>query len=222
MAISKIMIVNAALILCGQAKLTSLTDNSKAARLANDMYEVIRDQILGMNVNWKFCTTRAELAQLDDAPAFGTYDYQYALPANCKRILATVDEDGDDYEYEWVREVYIDGSTETDVILCNEENVYVKYIVLRGDPRKYPAWFSELIITKLAMYLAEPLKQNTQIQKKLEFYWEKALKQARESNAAEDVTVDSNNYRDDYGNDDVTDAAVHGSSGRVLTVDEIL
>ncbi len=220
MANSKISMINAALALNGEKPIISLTDNRKAARIANSIYDTIEDQIFAMNINYKFCKTRAELSQLDTDPIFGEYDHQYALPDNFIRLLATVNEDGDNYEYKWDREVFIEGTNQTDVILTNEDEVFLKYIVRRTDPAKFPGWFSQLIIVKLAIYLAEPLKQDTQIQRKLDVMWTDAKDDAEAGNASEDVRVDENHIREELGNDDVKNAAVYGIPARRRSVYE--
>lgn len=202
-------IVNAALLLIGAKKIDSISSSgTKSARLANTIYEHCRDIIFSMPINWKFATTRAELSALSDDPAFGSYDHQYALPDDCVRIIAMVDEDGDDKEYVHRKEVYISGSDQYDVILTNEDDVYVKYIVMRNDPAKYPAWFTQLIVLKLAFFLVEPLKQDDRLYIKLKDMWTDALNDAKAGNGTEDVDVDDNDTRLDYGNKDVIDAAV--------------
>ena len=105
MALSKLKIINAGLLQVGAAKLSSLDDDTKSARLANDMYELCLLEVFDMAIDWKFAIARKELAQLSDDPAFGTYDHQYVIPAGCRRVLAMCDEDGDTLEYAHSREV---------------------------------------------------------------------------------------------------------------------
>lgn len=205
---SKTDIINAALMLTGAKKLMSLTTDTKSARLANAMYDIVRDEIFDKPVKWRFCTARAQLAKKDDAPAFGTYEFQYGLPAGFRRIIAMVDVNGDVLEYEFEREVYVASDGEqTDVILTNETVVYVKYIILRTDPAVYPAWFSNAIYARLARLIYQPIREDTGLYRKIKDVWDEAWDDALAGNAAESVFTDGTGQELDNGNTDVADAA---------------
>lgn len=214
MAIDNVGLVNAALMLVGAEKINSLTDNTKSARLASNILEQCTLEVFDLPIDiengWKFAKARAQLARLNTDPAFGSYDYQYNLPDNCRRILHMCDVDGDKTEYEFRREVYISGSTKTAVILTNEETVYVKYMAYIDDPAMRPAWFNKLIIINIALYLFEPLKQTTQMFNKIMGMFDVALDWAKSANASEDVDVNDNNENLDTGNNDVVNAATNG------------
>jgi hypothetical protein len=204
-------IVNLALITVGSEKINSLSDATKSARLASTLYEQARNEVFDLPESWKFATSRATLAALSTAPAFG-YDYQYILPSACRRVIAFVDADGDEIEYKYRREVadVIEGAAEVeyDVILVNESSCRIKYIRLRIDPAKWPAWFTKLVYLNLAMMLCEPLKgdksKKAQIRQEM---WVDAYQSAVTANAMEDVDVNSAGVPTDYGNTDVLDAA---------------
>lgn len=215
---SKINMVNAALLLVGAKKIGSMSDNTKSARLATTIYDQCESEVESLPINFKFMQARAELSRLTDAPIFGPYDYQYALPDSCVRITAHCDETGRKKEFAFEREVYISGDEQTDVILTNEETVYVKYMAKRTNPALYPGWYAKLIITKIALYLAEPMKQRTEIYNKLKFIWEEALSHAEDANAMESADVNWNNERLDEGNNDLINAA---NGGDDVTVREI-
>lgn len=215
--------VNCALLLVGAEKLGSMTASTKSARLANAIYDECEDEIYDLPIDFKFTTSRAQLSRLSETPAFGSYDYYYGLPNDCRRIIAMCDTDGDTKEFPWRKEVLIQTSgnriIQTDVILTNEETVYVKFIVKRDDPSKYPAWFRKLIILNIATYLAEPLKQDTKLFNKLEFMWDKALNAAKSANGMEDVNVNWDNTPTDKGDNDVIDAAVNGDNIQTTTIE---
>lgn len=207
-------LVNAALMLVGAEKINSLTDNTKSARLASNILEQCTLEVFDLPIDlengWKFAKAREKLARLNTDPAFGSYDYQYGLPDNCRRILHMCDVDGDKTEYEFRREVYVSGSTKTPVILTNEETVYVKYTVYIEDPAMRPAWFNKLIIINIALYLFEPLKQTTQMFNKIMAMSDDAMDKAKSANASEDVDVNENNENLDKGNSDVVNASTDG------------
>ena len=169
-----------------------------------------RNEVFDLPADWKFCITRAQLSELATTPDFG-YDYQYALPNRCRRVLSMVDEDGDDVQYKWRREcaVTVSGSEEYewDVILTDEDECRVKYIRLREDVGAYPGWFVNLIILNLAIKLSEPLKQDKKKRQQLEFAMERAWNLAVSTNALEDCDVNKDGINIDLGNNDVLNAA---------------
>lgn len=211
MAVTEIDLINAGLALIGAKKLTSVRDNTKAARLAAAMWEIARNEIFDLPIDWNFATARVELSAFGTDPAFSHYDYQYEIPAACRRILAVVDEDGDEIEYEWRREVHIDTSTEPpreyDVFLTDQDEAFIKYIYLRANCAKWPAYFAKLVYINLAMLLCEPLRQDKQKKNQLLLMYEEAELKAKAANASENVDVDDDNVRRDKGNTQVVDAA---------------
>lgn len=210
MALSQIDLVNAALLLIGAKKISSLTDATKAARLASSLYELARNEIFDLPIDWKFATTRAELSAYATDPLFG-YDYQYELPAGCRRVVAMVDEEGDEVEYEWRTEVVVTGAgvgqKERNMLLTNQSEAFIKYIVIRTNLSRWPGWFTKLVYVNLAILLCEPLKQDKQKKNQLLIMYEEAYKKAEAANGMSDVDVSSDNIRFDRGNTEVVDAA---------------
>ena len=85
---SVVDICNEAMDLLGAATITSLTENSKEARLCNRRFETVRDHVLRAHP-WNCAITRKELAKDSDAPAFG-FNHQFTLPTDpfCLRVLS--------------------------------------------------------------------------------------------------------------------------------------
>ena len=85
---SVVDICNEAMDLLGAATITSLTENSKEARLCNRNFEKIRDTVLRAH-NWNIAITRKQLAKDSDAPAFG-FTNQFTLPTDpyCLRVIS--------------------------------------------------------------------------------------------------------------------------------------
>lgn len=208
--ISETDIINAGFAITGVQQIVTIDDETVAARWAKSLFKTERLRVSDLPVNWKFLTSRVQLARMTADPTFGTYNYQYVLPGNCLRVIATVDELGDDFEYKHRREVsvVISGGREieTDVLLTNEETVYIKYLRLRTDTATWPGWFGRLVSIGVAALVAAPVKQG-KWERKIELLWEQAYLKAQESNSMEDVDVDGNNQRLEKGNKDVAEAA---------------
>lgn len=85
MAGSVVELANSALQMVGLSTITSLSDNSPQARLANSFYSLSRDETLQLHP-WSEAKKRVSLAQSVTAPAFG-YSHAYQKPADFIRML---------------------------------------------------------------------------------------------------------------------------------------
>ncbi len=77
---SVVDICNEAMDLLGAATITSLTENSKEARLCNRRFETVRDSVLRSHP-WNVAIVRTDIAADSDAPAFG-FTHQFTLPTD--------------------------------------------------------------------------------------------------------------------------------------------
>jgi hypothetical protein len=156
MATSVVQIVNNALIRIGASAITSLTENSEAARAANLVYEQIRDATLRDHI-WNFAVKRIALAQEVDTPAF-EYSFQYALPSDCLRVLQMQEKDM----------IYkIEGRK----LLTDEGSAKIMYISRVTDPNEFDAMFVEALSARLAAELSIPLAESSTLyQNMMEIY----------------------------------------------------
>lgn len=205
---SKLQIINAGRAMVGAGLMTSLTDRSVSAKLTLAIYPVARLEVFDLPIDWHFAIARKQLAQRTETPDFG-YDYMYNLPPGLRRVLTQVDVSGDETEYEWRREVYInDASRQFDVMLTDEDSpVYIKFIVDRPNEGIYPAWFARLVYLNLAYMLAQPLKKDKAKVADLFQIYELAKIEAEAANAMEIGKVSDKNVNLLKGNTDVLDAA---------------
>lgn len=212
MAVTKLDVVNLGLTLVGSTVLTSLTGTGKPTKLVNSQFELSARGVFGLPINWKFATARAQLGRHGTDPAFGKYDYQYVLPANCERVIAVVDPVNEDFHYEYDREVYASGNTQVDVVLVNQTTCYIKYILYRLNVGAWPGWFCRLVALDLAIFLCEPLKQDKQ--KKNQLYslltapGTGILARAIQANGMEFARVNTSGQNINEGNDDVLNASL--------------
>lgn len=195
---TKTEIINLSLDMIGAERISGTEEDSKAAIRATAIYNQCRKECLEIPEDWYFALTRQQLSKLSDTPAFGSYEYYYIKPDNCIRIVATVNEADETIKFQYEEEVYkqILGSTTNlvDVLLCNEEDVYVKYIIDRDEPAKYPAWFRRLIAAKIATYLAAPLRggADNYTSFQIEKIWLSALNDAKTGNSSHQKIIENN------------------------------
>ena len=174
---SDVSIVNAALIKLGEATITSLTQDSKPARLANAVYSDLRDAVL-MAHPWNFALAEASLAADGTSPTW-TYDYRYALPetpSKCLRVLRIEDDDQEGVEWEvFGRYIHTDQGAP----------LRIKYVAQVTDAGQYTPLFVETLAARLAAELAEPLKQSSSMTQAMWELYERKLAQARSADAQE-------------------------------------
>ena len=220
---SKTDLANLAFALVGEEKISNIADpNNKAAVWANTVFDQAQDEILCMPHDWYPFRTRAQLSQLDD-PAFGRYENAFSYPDNHIRTIATIDVNEDEIMFQYRAETRITTTggrqQALKILLTNEENVYLKYIVRITDTGLWPAWFSKMVYTNIAFKIAAPLKQIDGYRVSIFTLLQDAITDGIAANNAEDMDVDEN-YRDlDSGNTEVSDAAGIVSSLRLRKVD---
>lgn len=228
MARDETHIKSVALAYVGEVPLVSGTEATPAQRAVNLVYDDAIDEEFACGEDWQFAMCRAELTRLADAsgdvdPATG-FDHQYVIPANVSRIVAMIDEDGDDVEYDYKREVAVVVSgtqeTETDVIQTDEDEVFIKYIRRRGTPAQWPAWFARIVSLNIALKICDPLKQDDQKNNQLMRWYLWAFTQAQIANGKDSTVIGSDSRPIDDGNDDVIDAVTR--SDGTLIWDRIL
>ena len=143
---SVVDICNSALNLLGASTISSLTEDSKNARLCNQRYEPIRNRTFRSHA-WNFATKRVQLAKDSTAPVV-EFANQYTLPSDCLRVLkvhtGTTDSIKDDLPY------VVEGRK----IKTDEGTIFLVYIALITDPNLYDSYFNEALSSALAADIA--------------------------------------------------------------------
>ncbi len=187
---STVSIVNNALNIIGGSNITELEENSKTARVMNQMYESIRDDVFRAHP-WNCLIRRANLAQSVDTPAFD-YAYQYALPTDpyCLRVLEF--QNGSmTYPYENLVGqgnkpfFVIEGRN----ILTDSGTARIKYIARITDPTQYDAGLISVLAARLASEAAYAITGSTSVVQLADALYERKLREARFSDATENATV---------------------------------
>lgn len=172
-----VTIVNAALIRLGETTVTTLSDDTKPARLANAIYADLRDAVTRAHP-WNFALARAELTANASAPTWG-YANAYDLPGDpdhCLRVLAVEGED--EQAGRW--------TVEGRQILSNLSSpIRIVYLRRISDPADMDPLFREALSARLARELAEPLGKSTSLQQAMGEIYEAKLREARSADGQE-------------------------------------
>lgn len=176
---SAVDVCNSALNLVGANNITSLTEDSKAARVCNQRYEFVRDNTFRAHP-WNCLITRKSLAQDATTPVY-KYAYRYTLPTDpyCLRVLS-VSDDGDAERYD------IDYQLEAGrYLLTDEGTMNIRYIGRLTDPTEWDIGLVETIAARLASDIAYPLIGSSSFAQDMFAMYEMKLKDARHSDATE-------------------------------------
>jgi hypothetical protein len=187
---SVIEICNSALNLLGASTISSLSDDSKNARLCNQRYEPIRNKIFRSHP-WNCLIRRVELAQDATVPAI-EYDYSYTLPSDCLRVLkihnGSTDSISSDLEYK------IEGRK----LVTNQGTIYLVYVALVTDPNEFDVALQEAIAAQMAADLAYAITNNATLAKNYQEQADERLREARFVDATENSlgVIESNEFVD--------------------------
>jgi hypothetical protein len=173
---SEIDIVNGALHRIGANTIASLTEGTKNANVAVDVYAETRDQLL-RGYQWGFATKRVQLAQLSTAPTF-EYNNAYQLPSDHIRIISVHDNDAG---YGTV-EYKVRGST----LESDAEEIYLRYVSRETDPNLMPPDFRDALSYRLAMIFALAIADSNTMFGLMREEFEKTVLAAASVDAIED------------------------------------
>ena len=119
-------IANNALNILGASTISSLTEDTKNARICNQRIENVRNRVFRSHP-WNCLIKRVQLAQNSTAPVI-EYTYAYALPSDFLRVLkihnGTTDSVASDMPYK------VEGKN----IITDEATVYLVYVSKDTDP----------------------------------------------------------------------------------------
>jgi hypothetical protein len=140
-----IEVAQKAMVLIGLEPLTSFTDATDEALVANTIFEDVVEDCLGQH-NWNFAMGQKTLSRLTDVPV-DRWDAAYALPTSPAVVhvqTVTIDDAPQPYDI-YERYVYINAEESSDVVL--------NYI-FRPETQYWPPTFTMWVIFRLASVLA--------------------------------------------------------------------
>lgn len=183
---SSVEIANLALGMLGAGTITSLTDNSKAARVINVRFPLVRDSELRAR-RWKFSIKRTTLPALSTVPASGPYTQQFQLPADFLKELDVGDSypglDLADYRSSYSTADY---RIENGMILTNlAAPLSLRYIYQVTDCSHWDSCFVTSFAAKLAWLSCEELTSSAEKRKLAMTEYSTAISDAVKANAIE-------------------------------------
>tara|TARA_R100001082_G_scaffold106113_1_gene78721 strand:- start:2379 stop:2975 length:597 start_codon:yes stop_codon:yes gene_type:complete len=174
---SVVDLCNRALDLLGAANITSLTENSKEARLCNGNFDDVRDAVLRSHP-WNVAVTRKNLAQDTTAPDFG-FTYQFTLPSDpfCLRVLSFWNSNVNNEQAAYDSNVMF--KIEGRKILSNEGTCNIIYIGRLEDTEQYDSLLNKAISARLASEIAYGITGSNSVSQAMFGVYESRLKEAK-------------------------------------------
>lgn len=164
-------ICNVALISIGVDPISSINDaDSKAARTCLALWDTTRDAMLEA-AKWRCASKRAEINLTENTPDFD-WDYEYQLPSDYIRMIATKD-----------NTPYL---IEGDKLLSNEDEVFIRYVYQLTTTGSYSPGMVVAFAKLLASNLAVPLKGSKGLRESMYQEFQIALTKAEIVNAFDD------------------------------------
>ena len=174
MVASVVELVNNALMELGEPNLiTSLSDPTRPAILANQKYAGVRDATLRA-YPWNCAITRKNLAPVSAAPVY-EWSQAFNLPPDCLRVLGL-----ELLSDEW--------TVEGRQILTNATSINMKYIKQVTDVTQFDALLCEALASRLAHALALPITQSNSVREAMWENYKAKLKEARSIDAQENAS----------------------------------
>lgn len=173
---TEVTICNSALIKLGAERINSLSETNKRARLCNEQYSKLRDEVLRSHP-WNFAIKRVALASTGVKPLFD-YDYEFTIPTDVLRIISLHDK-----TIKW----RIEAGRK---LLSDSSEVNIEYIAQVTAAAEFDTYFAEALALRLASDLAYPLVQSLNLQNSMLQRYELHMKNARSLDAQEGTPSD--------------------------------
>ena len=181
---------NSALNLLGASTISSLTEDTKNARLCNQRYEPIRNRVFRSH-NWNCLIKRVQLAQDSTGPVV-EYTYGYTLPTDCLRVMkihnGSTDSIASDLDYK------VEGRK----IVTDITTIYLVYIALVTDPNEFDSYLREAVSHQLAADICYAITNNSTLANNYMTRADERLREARFIDATENSldTIEANEFTD--------------------------
>ena len=177
---SNVDIVNNALSILGASTISSLTEDTKNARISNQRFENVRNRVFRSHP-WNCLIKRVQLAASSTNPVI-EFAKSYPLPSDFLRVLkihnGTTDSVASDMPYK------IEGKN----VITDEATVYLVYVSKDTDPNNYDSYLYEVLAYQLAADMAYGITNNATLAKNLLADADEKLRESRFVDAVENST----------------------------------
>lgn len=180
---SKIDIINMALRRLGEQPISAITEESEAAGVMTDIYDILLDNEL-RQWSWPFATTTVSLAQVsgETPPDWG---YVFQLPSNYLQVVRLIDPNTGTTITEWIflnndwGVKNLDWKIREDKLYINTSSVTLEYVYRQTDTEKFDAAFTLAFSRRLAMEANPAITEKEELTQTLRNEYYAFMSQAR-------------------------------------------
>lgn len=149
LAISEVSVSNLALVKLGQETISSLSQDTKQARVVNAVFEMCRNEVLEAH-DWYFARKTVELASIDEEDTLNIWQYVYELPADWIKMIKGED---DKQEFE-IRDGYL---------MADDEPLKIVYTFENTNPQQWSYSFAQCLSWRVAAETAYAFTQSNTV-----------------------------------------------------------
>lgn len=182
---SQLEIANWALMLLGQKRLSSLSDDNEKAENILAGWDMLRDRALRRQA-WHFAIERVSLAADADAPEWG-FDYQYSLDGDVVKVLQVSEfYPGPDLSDNRDADTGLYRIEKRKILTNLGAPLAVKWVVNSVDIGEWDASFAAAFAADIADYLEPRITQSDATAQRIAAWRAEAMVEANATNAIED------------------------------------
>lgn len=172
--------------MCGEVRIGSMSEDSKAARESMSCWDMERRALLTM-YRWNFAKGRAVLAASSTRPLMG-FSYQSPVPADFLGLIATWEDNEFQQQYTDTVQPYVTENTANQrVIMSNSNPLYITYRKNVTDTSQFDPLFDKLLACHIALQLQYPLSLSVERTQQIAVELKRWENKAKFSNAIENT-----------------------------------
>lgn len=153
---TKLSWISAALVLCGEKPLNSLTDSRYGAAAGAAMFDMVYENELQSN-RWRFACKKGQLARINATPP-NEWQYCFQLPTDMLLPIGIWGV-GPDRTYEIYSNVIYTNITSNPGPINSSSPVLTFDYLFKPDPSTVPSYFSLLVTYALAKDMIKPVTE---------------------------------------------------------------
>jgi hypothetical protein len=155
---TKLSMLSAALVLCGEKPMNSLTDPRYGAAVGGALFDMVYENELQGGTRWRFACKKAALAQINTVPP-NEWMYCFQLPTDMLLPIGFFAL-GPDRSYEIYSNVIYTNVTSNPGPINSTAPVLTFDYMFKPDPSTVPSYFSLLVTYALARDMLKPITES--------------------------------------------------------------
>lgn len=162
---TKLSMLSAALVLCGEKPMNSTTDNRYGSAVGAALFDMVYESELQSN-RWRFACKKAALSQINTTPP-NEWQYTFQLPVDMLLPIGFYGL-GPDFSYEVYGNVIYTNVTSNAGPMNSSTPVLTLDYMFKPDPSTVPSYFSLLVTAALAKWMIKPITESDTAQTRME------------------------------------------------------